>query len=109
MPKTRAFSLLLLAAGAAVSACTSPPRSPAQAQADARTASRVYAALDADPIFFFGHVDVRVNDGVVHLSGYVWTSDAVYRAQQIARAVPGAIRVVDQLELERAASRGGGS
>ena len=92
-----------------MSACASPARSPAQVEADARTTSRVYAALDADPIFFFGHVDVRVDDGVVHLSGYVWTSDAIYRAQQIARAVPGTTRVVDHLELERAASRGGGT
>jgi osmotically-inducible protein OsmY len=109
MPKTVALTLSLLAAGAVVGACASPPRSSAQIEADARTTSRVYAVLDEDPIFFFGHVDVRVDDGVIHLSGYIWTTDAIYRAQQIARAVPGATRVVDHLELERAASRGGGS
>jgi osmotically-inducible protein OsmY len=62
----------------------------------------VYVALNEDPTYFFRHVYVRVDDGVADLSGYVWSSDAIYRARRIARDVPG-VRVVvtSHLELER--------
>jgi len=36
------------------------------------------------------------------LSGYVWSTDAIYRARAIARNVPGVTGVAtSQLELER--------
>jgi osmotically-inducible protein OsmY len=90
----------LLAAIALAAACsTNPPRSPAQAGVDEAVADRVYAALNADPVDFYRHVDVRVYDGTADLSGYVWSTDAIYRAQQIARDVPGVRRVVINLEL----------
>jgi osmotically-inducible protein OsmY len=92
-----------------LSACTTaPPRSAEQIRADESLAEHVYAALDADPIYFYRHVDVRVDEGVTDLSGYVWSTDAIYRARQIARQVPGVKRVVtNNLELERAGlSRG---
>jgi osmotically-inducible protein OsmY len=95
---------------ALLTACSTPPRSAEQMRADEAIADRVYAALNADPIYFFRHVDVRVDDGVTDLSGYVWSADAIYRARQIARQVPGVKRVVtNNLELERAGlSRGHG-
>lgn len=65
-------------------------------------ANSLYTALNADPVYFFRHVDVRVVNGVADLSGYVWSTDAIYRARQIARHVPGITRVVtSHLELER--------
>jgi len=65
-------------------------------------ASTVYSRLDADPIYYFKHVDVSVDRGVAHLSGYVWSTDAIYRARAIASHVPGVTSVVtSQLELER--------
>jgi BON domain len=80
-----------------------------QENPDQLTADRVYAALNADPIYFFRHVDVEVDDGVADLSGYVWTTDAIYRARRIARTVPGVTRVVtSHLELEREARGPGG-
>jgi osmotically-inducible protein OsmY len=84
-------------------ACTSTaPRSSAQTDADAAVARHVYTALNADPIYFFSHVDVRVDQGVADLSGYVWSSDAIYRARRIAREVPGVTQVVtSHLNLER--------
>lgn len=91
-----AISLLLTACLSTV------PRSPAERAADSALANRVYLALNADPVFFYRHVDVRVNEGVADLSGYVWTSEAIYHARQVARAVPGVTGVVtSQLELER--------
>jgi osmotically-inducible protein OsmY len=85
-----------------------PERSAAQIAADDATATRVYAALDRNPTYYFRHVDVTVRNGVARLSGIVWTTDALYHAQRIARAVPGVIAVDDELELSRAARRGGG-
>jgi osmotically-inducible protein OsmY len=45
---------------------------------------------------------VRVDHGVAHLSGYVWSADAIYHARAITSHVPGVTNVVtNQLELER--------
>ena len=103
---THAF---LVASAAALIACASaPPKSPEQEQADAATAERVYAALESNPIYYFRDVEVAVDYGVARLSGYVWTTDALYRAQEIARRVPGVTGVKNTMELERQGNRGGG-
>jgi hypothetical protein len=78
-----------------------------QGDADQRLADAVYSALNADPIYFYRHVDVSVADGVADLSGYVWSTDAIYRARKIARGVSGITGVATtHLELERNSSRG---
>jgi osmotically-inducible protein OsmY len=65
-------------------------------------ANTVYSELNADPIYYFRHVDVRVDNGVAHLSGYVWSTDALYQARRIAMNVPGVTGVrTSQLQLER--------
>ena len=66
-------------------------------------ANAIYAKLNADPIYYYRHVDVRVDrGGVAHLSGYVWSTDALYQARRLASLVPGVTGVVtSQLELER--------
>jgi BON domain len=62
----------------------------------------IYGALNADPIYYFRHVDVKVYRGVANLSGYVWSADAIYRARKITSGVPGVTRVeTNQLQLER--------
>jgi BON domain len=83
-------------------AATAPPRSE-RVVADDVLANAVYSRLNADPVYYFRHVDVAVDRrGVAHLSGYVWSSEAIYRARQIAQSVPGITGVVTaQLELER--------
>jgi osmotically-inducible protein OsmY len=99
----------VLASVAVLVACaSSPPKSPEQERADAATTERVYAALEANPIYYFRDVEVAVDYGVAQLSGYVWTTDALYRAQEIARRVPGVSGVQDTMELERQGNRGGG-
>ncbi len=94
---------MLLAASVLTASCATsggaPPPSTATEQA---LANQIYIALNADPNYFFRHVDVTAHDGVAYLSGYVWTSDAIYRARQIARGVAGVKTVVtSHLELER--------
>jgi osmotically-inducible protein OsmY len=85
-----------------VACSTTAHRSSAQTDVDAAVAGHVYAALNADPIYFFRHVDVRVDQGVADLSGYVWSSDAIYQARRIAHKVPGVTQVVSShLNLER--------
>jgi osmotically-inducible protein OsmY len=79
-----------------------------QGATDEVLAGAVYSALNADPMYYFRHVDVTVDSGVAHLSGYVWSTDAIYRARHIASQTPGVTRVVsNQLELERNGRSGG--
>lgn len=102
----------MIAAAALTVSCATPPlrpvppgAAPAGAEppgANDLLASAVYRQLNADPIYYFRHVDVRVDHGVAHLTGYVWSADALYRARYIAQSVPGISAVVtSQLELER--------
>jgi osmotically-inducible protein OsmY len=100
--KDGALAAVLAAASMLTTACSTTPRSPANAGADEAVASSVYAALVADPTYFYRHVDVRVDNGVTDLSGFVWSTAAIYRARQIARDVPGVRQVVtNRLMLER--------
>jgi osmotically-inducible protein OsmY len=108
VPRGGAFAALLASLALAVACSSAPPKSPEQERADAATAERIYATLEAHPIFYFRDVEVRVDNGVAVLSGYVWTTDALYHAQMIARRVPGVIRVKNEVELEREGNRGGG-
>lgn len=96
----------------AVSCSSVPPRPPAPSATESmRTelgatdeilASTVYSRLNANPIYYFRHVDVRVDKGVANLSGYVWSTDAIYAARKIASNVPGVTGVrTNQLQLER--------
>jgi BON domain len=93
-------ALITLLAGCA--ATLGRPQPSAPSSTDEALAHRVYLSLNADPWYFFRHVDVQVADGVADLSGQVWSADAIYRARQIAATVPGVTRVVtSNLELER--------
>jgi len=105
-------SLSVLVIAAALASCATAPAEPPQRSAraagtgdagsDQLLANAVYSKLNADPIYYYRHVDVRVDQGTAHLSGYVWSADAIYRARQIAQSVPGITGVVtSQLELER--------
>jgi BON domain len=98
-----AISGALIATLILTAACASPPAPmPVATRGDLASANRVYAALNADPLYYFRHVNVEVDNGVANLSGYVWSAEAIYRARQIARSVPGITRVTtSHLELER--------
>jgi osmotically-inducible protein OsmY len=90
-------------------ACASTPaKTPAHTQADQALAQHVESALNRDPEFFFRHVNVVADNGAVSLSGYVWSTPAIDRAELVSRQVPGVTSVADDLELERNGSSGSG-
>jgi hypothetical protein len=108
------WTAALVAVATLMVACSSAPSNPAAPPAAAASmwseagatdeilANAVYSELNADPIYYFRHVDVTVDNGVAHLSGYVWSTDAIYQARSIARNVPGITGVMtSQLQLER--------
>ena len=108
----RRVSAVIAVATLTVSCASAPPQpTPPTAAESMRSelgatdeilANTVYSELNADPTYYFRHVDVRVDNGVAHLSGYVWSADAIYQARKIARNVPGITAVsTGQVELER--------
>ena len=61
----------------------------------------ITASLNADPHHFFRHVNVRVDNGVATLSGFVHSSSSIFRARTLAQNVTGVTRVVtSNLTLE---------
>jgi len=107
------WPLALIAVATLTVSCSSAPPKPSVPSAaasmrselgatDEILAANVYSELNADPTYYFRHVDVTVDDGVAHLSGYVWSTDAIYAARKIASNVPGVTGVItSQLQLER--------
>ena len=91
-----------LAATLLAAACAAdPPNSLEQRQSDIRATKEVYSKLNSDHVYYYAHVSIRVKNGVAHLSGYVWNTEALEHAKEVATSVPGIIAVVDNLELER--------
>ena len=80
---------------------TGQPAPNAAATTDESLTKAINSALDADPNHFFRHVNVRVDNGVATLSGFVHSSSSIYRARTIASKVPGVTHVVtSNLTLE---------
>jgi osmotically-inducible protein OsmY len=73
---------------------------------DAAAAARVEAALDEDPRIYARHIDVRVDRGVVHLGGFVWSDGDFLFAKNDAASVPGIRTVVNEMELMRGGMSG---
>ena len=91
-----------------VAACASGPRkTDAQRQLDKETAERVETALSADKGLYAKHIFVSADNGVVHLTGYVWETSELNTAALIAEGVPGVTRVVNDLELNRNGNENG--
>jgi osmotically-inducible protein OsmY len=78
-----------------------PHKTDAERQADRATVERVQDALNGDTLLYAKHITVRADLGVVRLSGYVWDPPDLNEAQSIAAGVPGVVRVVNDLELQR--------
>ena len=83
-----------------VACATDPPKTANELQANREIADRVRSALNADKYLFTRHISVRVDSGVAHLEGYVWSPTDIYEAKRVARRVPGVTVVVNELELQ---------
>ncbi|HTD12408.1 MAG TPA: BON domain-containing protein [Steroidobacteraceae bacterium] len=93
----------------AIAACTTTAyRTAAQRAADSEIAGRVEAALSADPDIYARHIDVDVDQGVVHLGGYVWSAEDYQTARRDAASVPGVRTVNTDMELVRGGRSGVG-
>jgi osmotically-inducible protein OsmY len=100
--KALAYGILATAVAAGSIGCSMMShRTPAQREADREIAADVSSALNANPHIYARHIDVRAENGVVHLGGYVWSDRDLYEAKQIAAGVPGVKGVVDDMQLER--------
>jgi osmotically-inducible protein OsmY len=108
MPRTPALiaviALSLYGSSASAQQAAPPTGQPAQNVAgtsDEAIAKAITSALNADPHHFFRHVNVRVDNGVATLSGFVHSSSSIFRARTIAGNTPGVTRVVtSNLTLE---------
>jgi BON domain len=95
-PKLAGLSCVCLIAGLAACA-TRPPPTPE----DQSLTASVEAALENDQRIYARHVDVSVDDGVVHLRGFVWSPNELFYAKNDAASVPGVRGVSNELELPR--------
>jgi osmotically-inducible protein OsmY len=103
VPKVRShwrLALMTLTVCGMVACTPLPPRSAAQKEADDATTQRVEAALAASSSSDLSKVTVSTYDGVVHLGGLVWSSDAIYAAARVAGSVAGVKKVSNSIELE---------
>ena len=96
--------LAITAAFGAIGCSTTPHRTAAEREADREIAAQVSSALNADSRIYARHIDVRAENGVVHLGGYVWNDKDLYEAKRIAATVPGVKDVVNDMELQRGGS-----
>jgi osmotically-inducible protein OsmY len=68
---------------------------------DSNTTAAVKARLAQDKVSSLTRIDVDTNGGVVALNGTVESAEQRARAEQIARAVGGVKRVVNNLQVQR--------
>jgi osmotically-inducible protein OsmY len=80
---------------------TGQPKQDVAGTSDEALTQAIQSALNADPHHFFRHVNVRVDNGVATLSGFVHSSSSIFRARTIASQVPGVTSVrTNNLTLE---------
>jgi len=83
-----------LCATAAAATAQNPTADP-----DVNLRDRVQLALHADPYFYDGHVEVTVEDGVVHLYGLVFSDWDLRDAIRIATKAAGDRQVINNLTI----------
>ena len=102
-------TLVLAAAVGGLTACLSgPPKTAAERQADKDLSDQVLTALTSDKTLYARHINVRADNGVVTLTGHVWTTEELAAAPQIAQSVPGVSKVVNRIEVDRGAIQDSG-
>jgi len=67
--------------------------------ADEQITRQVQATLTQDPWIFADHVTVTTRNGVVRLEGIVADTGELFRVLRLCRKIPGARRVINELEM----------
>ena len=71
----------------------------ASKRADEQVTQQVQKVLTNDPWIFGDHITVTTENGVVRLEGIVGDTGELFRILRLCRKIPGARRVVSQLEI----------
>jgi hypothetical protein len=79
---------------------TDDGRTTGRAVDDRQITQKIQAELRNEPVYKMQGVEVKTFSGVVQLSGFVDTQAQKQRAEQIARSVPGAANVVNQITIK---------
>lgn len=77
-------------------------------QSDEQVTRQVEETLAHDPWIYAEHITVTTDHGVVRLQGLVQDTGEWLRILRLSRRIPGAKRVVDELEQVRSDPDGGG-
>jgi hypothetical protein len=67
--------------------------------ADEQVTREVQKTLSADPWIFSEHITVTTQNGVVRLEGIVGDTGELFRILRLCRKIPGARRIVNELEM----------
>jgi hypothetical protein len=67
--------------------------------ADEQVTRQVEQTLTNDPWIFADHITITTQNGVVRLEGIVGDTGELFRILRLARKIPGARRVVSELEI----------
>jgi osmotically-inducible protein OsmY len=101
MNRISCTALAMVCVCGVVACATGPRKTEAEQQADNATVQRVQQALDADRTLYDRHIIIRADNGVVRLSGFVWTQEDLVEAESVTGSIQGVSRVVNELELQR--------
>ena len=67
--------------------------------ADEQVTRQVEQTLTNDPWIFAEHITISTQNGVVRLEGIVGDTGEMFRIMRLCRKIPGARRVVNELEI----------
>jgi osmotically-inducible protein OsmY len=67
--------------------------------ADEQVTRQVEQTLTNDPWIFADHITITTQNGVVRLEGIVGDTGELFRILRLARKIPGARRVISELEI----------
>jgi hypothetical protein len=85
--------------GVLVGCSHDPNRSAGRALDDRLVASKVSSGLKDSPVYKFPQVHVSAYNGIVQLSGFVYSDQQKSEAAQVAKNVPGVAQVINNISV----------
>jgi osmotically-inducible protein OsmY len=103
-PRCTLAAVLILATGsvACLTSCSKTPtrQSTGEMVDDAALANKVRAAFVKDPLVKALNIKVDTFKGTVQLSGFADSEEEKKRAEELARTVPGVMKIENKVELK---------